>query len=167
MLAEMKNSRHIITKEFEPVSPELLAYLSKPNLKNIKLTFDIGEDVKQLDQTLFFNGEKRTLNNTDVTWDLFISVPDQKIINHTGEEFEIKPSPNRQSVLLMLLVNYYNRQLRLYNYNDSTPKKISNDAFRRLFSDLRKKVGEKVLPKGTRSFNPVAKIVIEKERSNA
>jgi hypothetical protein len=163
----MNISRQTITKEFTTVGPELMKYLGKANLTNIKLTFVISADKKQVEQTLFFNGERKTLTDTDKSWDLFISVPDRKIINNKGEEFELKPTPNRQSVLLNLLVNRYNQQLHLYEYNDEVSKNLSNDAFRRLFSDLRKKVGDKVLPKGSRAFSPVAKIIIKKESSNA
>ena len=163
----MKKSNYSITKEFNKVGPELMTHLGMPGLMNIKLTYDVNEADNHVKQTLFYNGKKKTLNNTNIKWDLFISIPDRKIINHKGEEFDLKPTPNRQSVLLMLLVNHYNRQLHLYDYNETTSKTVSDDAFRKLFSDLRIKVGEKVLPKGTRAFSPVAKIIIKKESSNA
>ena len=159
----MKNSRLII-KEFKTVNQDLMVYLSKSNLTSIKLTFDMSSNNNQLKRTLCYNGSYKPLNsNTDEFWDLFISNPDRTMTNNRNQDYKLKSPPHRISTLISLLLKKYPNPVYSYDFNDT----ISKDAFRRLFSDLRRFVGEKVLPKGSRAFNQNAKIIIEKEYSNA
>jgi hypothetical protein len=81
--------------------------------------------------------------------------------NNRNQDYKLPP--HRISTLISLLLKKYPNPVYSYDFYDT----ISKDAFRRLFSDLRRFVGEKVLPKGSRAFNQNAKIIIEKEYSNA
>jgi len=160
----LPDSNENIKRTFNPDDPGLQKALKDPSVSRVVLLRGLESLGIIREYHIFSNGQKgRSFERITEPCDLHVDMVSRRLLNSKGGSFPLKAPPHRVSTLLILLLHKYPNPVRKYDMVDAIGRPISNDSFRKAFSDLRKIVGEYVLPKESRALNPQSKIIIEKE----